>query len=83
MQYPSIIVQWPTKCTLKCRGECFANPPKCQKLQQNEGRQLGILQRKSITGKTNNLPSIDRGTVRWILDLKLKSAFHSGRFNDV
>jgi len=52
MQYPSIIVQWTTN-TLKCRGECFANPPKSQKLQQNEGRRLGILQKKSITDKTN------------------------------
>ena len=39
------------------QGECFANTPKCQKPQQNEGRQLGILQKKSRTDKTNNLLS--------------------------
>jgi len=48
-----------SKNTLKCRVECFANPPKCQKLQQNRGTQLGILQKKSRTGKTNHLLSIE------------------------
>ena len=33
MQYPSMTVQW-TGNTLKCREECFSNPPKCQKLHK-------------------------------------------------
>ena len=70
----------PDRCTMDRKHSQIEGRMICKSTQMPELYTVGILLKKSRSGKRNNILSIE---VCWILDLKLKFSFLSGLFNHV